>query len=432
MRLILTGTRWPGDDIAIEDGRIAARGEVRAREGDRIIHCEGDIITPGLVNTHHHLYQWMTRGRATGCDLFGWLKVLYPIWARMDTADIRAAALTGLGELALSGATTVADHHYIVPRGDDSVFYAIADAAREVGVRLVLSRGSMDLGESNGGLPPDDIVEDTEAVLASTESVASNLHDGDMTTVVVAPCSPFSVTPELMETSAVLARTLGLRLHTHLAETVSEERDCQARYGRRPLEVMEELGWVGQDVWFAHGIHFNPAEIQRLGTAGVGVAHCPSSNGRLASGFCPVVDLRSAGVPVGLGVDGAASNESGALFPEIRQAVYLARLREGRPDALSPEEGLEMATVGGAKCIGRPELGTLEVGSPADIAVWPGGDLEDVEDALAGLVLGPDRRVRHLFVGGRMVVEDGMPVGFNLDASHRELARRAKRLFASD
>ncbi len=429
MRLILTGARWPADDIVIEDGRIASTGEVNIHEGDRIIRCDGDIITPGLVNTHHHLYQWMTRGRATGCDLFGWLQALYPVWARMDAEDVRAAALTGLGELAVSGATTVADHHYIVPRGDDSVFYAIADAAREVGVRLVLSRGSMDLGESNGGLPPDDVVEDTETVLVSTESVASDLHDGDMTTVVVAPCSPFSVTPALMEQSAVLARTLGLRLHTHLAETVAEERDCQARYGRRPLEMMEELGWVGQDVWYAHGIHFNPVEIQRLGTAGVGVAHCPSSNGRLASGLCPVVDLRNAGVSVGLGVDGAASNESGVLFPEIRQAVYLARLREGRPDALSPEEGLEIATSGGAKCIGRPELGTLEVGSPADIAVWPGGDLEDVEDALAGLVLGPDRRVRHLFVGGRMVVEDGIPVGVDLQASHRELARRAKRLF---
>lgn len=414
----------------MEDGVITEVGSVAASSGDEVIACDGGIVTAGLINTHHHLYQWLTRGRAINCDLFTWLQELYPVWARIGVEDVGVAATVGLAELALSGTTTVADHHYVVPRGDDSVFDAIAAAARDVGVRLHLSRGSMDLGQSAGGLPPDEVVERTDSILASTESVVARLHDGDMVSVVVAPCSPFSVTADLMRESAALARRLGLRLHTHLAETMAEERDCLARFGRRPLDVVDELGWLGGDVWYAHGVHFNESEVSRIGAAGAGVAHCPSSNARLASGFCPVRDLIDAGAPVGLGVDGVASNEGGDLLPELKQALFLARLRSGQPDALTPSQALELATSGGGRCIGRPDLGRLEVGAPADIAVWPADDLADIADAVAGLVLGPSRKVRHLLVGGEAVVTDGELVGVDIRAAHGELARRARRLWA--
>ncbi|MGO8875037.1 MAG: 8-oxoguanine deaminase [Acidimicrobiales bacterium] len=427
-RLVLRGARFPGD-VAVEDGRITEIGTVARRDGDEELHCEGDVITAGLVNTHHHLYQWMTRGRATGCDLFSWLQELYPVWNQLSVEDVAAAATVGLGELARSGATTVADHHYVVPRGDDTVFDAIASAARTVGVRLHLSRGSMDLGESAGGLPPDDIVEDVEAILSSTEAVAARLHDGSRVSVVVAPCSPFSTSGRLMTESAELARRLGLRLHTHLAETVDEERDCLARFDCRPLEYVERLGWVGPDVWFAHAIHLDSDEVIRVGAAGTGVAHCPSSNGRLGSGICPVRQLVAAGAPVGLGVDGAASNEAGVLQAELRQALYFARLRDGQASALSPAEALELGTSGGARCLGRPDLGRLQPGAAADIAIWPGDDLGDMADAIAGLVLGPDRRVRHLLVGGQPVVTDGELVGLDLRLARAELARRARRLW---
>ena len=427
-RRVLRGARWPGE-IAVEGGRITEIGSVVARPGDEVIACDGGIVTAGLVNTHHHLFQWLTRGRATTCDLFGWLQELYPIWARISIEAVSAAATVGLAELALSGATTVADHHYVVPHGDDAVFDAIAEAGRKVGVRLHLSRGSMDLGESAGGLPPDEVVERTEAILSSTEAVAARLHDGDRISVVVAPCSPFTVTSELMVESAALARRLGLRLHTHLAETIEEERDCLARLGRRPVDFVEELGWLEGDVWFAHAVHLDASEVARFGRAGAGVAHCPSSNARLAAGLCPVRDLVDAGAPVGLGVDGAASNEGGTLQPELKQALYLARLRAGRPDAMSPAQVLELGTSGGAECLGRPDLGRLMVGSPADIAVWPAHDIDDIADPIAGLVLGPARGVRHVLVGGDEVVVDGALTGVDLRAAHVELARHARTLW---
>jgi len=427
-RTVLRGARNPGD-IAIEDGRIAAIGVVEARPGDRIVDCPGDLVTAGFANCHHHLYQWMTRGRATACDLFTWLRTLYPVWGELTVEDVAASALVGLGELALSGATLVSDHHYVVPRGDDSVFDAIAAAAKTVGVRLELCRGSMDLGESRGGLPPDTIVEEIDAILASTKAVAQRLNDGDRVRVAVAPCSPFSVSIELMRSSAELARSLGLRLHTHLAETRDEERDCLARFGRRPLELMDDLGWVGEDVWFAHGIHLSSDEIVRLGSASSGVAHCPSSNARLASGICPVRELVDAGVSVGLGVDGPASNEAGVMLPELRQAVYFARQRSGVPDALVPAEALELATSSGAACLGRPHLGRLEVGAPADVAVWPMADVADFPEPVDALVFGPDRRVRHLFVAGEPVVESGRLVRVDLEVAHRELSKRSQRLW---
>lgn len=427
-RLVLRGARAPGD-VAVVDGRIADVGDIAPRERDTVLVCDGDIITPGLVNTHHHLYQWMTRGRAMDNALFGWLTTLYPVWARMTVDDVRTAALVGLAELARSGCTTAADHHYVVPHGDDRVFDALADAARQVGIRIHLARGSMDLGESDGGLPPDDLVEDVDAILASTQAVVDRLHDGERVTVTVAPCSPFSVSTELMRRSAELARSLGLRLHTHLAETVDEEQDSLARFGVRPVELLEDLGWIADDVWVAHGIHFDDAEITRLGAAGTGVAHCPSSNGRLAAGICRVTDLRAAGAPVGLGVDGVASNEVGALFPELRQALYHARLRAGDAAAFSPADAWELATAGGATCLGRDDIGRLEPGCRADLVVWPGDDLGDLPDPLAGMVLGPDRRARHVFVDGEPVVRDGELLGVDLAAAHRALASSARRLW---
>lgn len=426
-RTVLRGARWPGD-VAFAGDRIVAVGEIAALDGDRVVRCDETIITPGLINTHHHLYQWLTRGYAVGSDLFGWLTTLYPVWKHITADDVRSAALVGLSELLRSGCTTAADHHYLVPSSDDSVFDALADAARTLGIRLHLARGSMDLGESDGGLPPDNVVEDIDTILASTQDVAARLHDGEQIVVTVAPCSPFSVTLELLRRSAELARDLGLRLHTHLAETVDEERDALDRYGRRPVDVLDDLGWIADDVWVAHGIHFNDAEIARLGAARTGVGHCPSSNGRLGAGACRVIDLRAAGSPVGLGVDGVASNEVGGLFPELRQALYTARLRGSRPDSFLPADALDLATVGGAACLGREDIGRLEPGLRADIAVWPADDLADIADPIAGLVLGPDRHARNVFVGGRQVVADGQVLGADLRGARRDLAARAQRL----
>lgn len=427
-RTVLRGARWPGD-VAMAGGRIVAVGEVAPEPGDDVVDVGGAIVTAGFVNTHHHLFQWMTRGRAVGCDLFGWLTELYPVWGRLSVEDVRAAALVGLAQLALTGCTTAADHHYLVPHGDDSVFDAVADAARQVGVRLHLSRGSMDLGQSKGGLPPDHVVEDIDAIVASTGAVVDRLHDGEMVTVVVAPCSPFSVTPDLMKVSAELARERGLRLHTHLAETLAEQGFCLERFGRRPVDLLDEWGWIADDVWVAHGIHFDDDEVKRLGGAGTGVGHCPSSNARLAAGLCRVTDLRAAGSPVGLGVDGAASNEVGGLFPELRQSLYTARQRTLRADGFMPADALALATEGGAACVGRDDIGRLAAGVRADVAVWPADDVADVPDPVDALVLGPDRRVRHLYVGGTPVVRDGVLTGVDADAARRDLAERSRRLW---
>jgi cytosine/adenosine deaminase-related metal-dependent hydrolase len=429
-RLVLRGARVPGD-VAITGGRIEGVGRVVPEPGDDVVDCAGAIVLPGLGNAHHHLFQWMTRGRAIGCDLFGWLTTLYPVWGRLDPEDVHAAARVGIGELAASGCTSVFDHHYLVPRGDDSVFDAIVEAARAVGVRLFLSRGSMDLSEKDGGLPPDHVVEAVDEILASTVSVIERHHDGAMVTIVVAPCSPFTASPELMLRSAELARARGLRLHTHLAETLDEQADCMARFGRRPAELLDEWGWIASDVWVAHGIHFDDTEVARLGAAGTGVAHCPSSNARLGAGLCRVTDLVRAGSPVGLGVDGAASNEAGRLFGEMRQALYTARLRARRADALLPDDAVALATEGSARCLGRVDLGRLTPGATADLAVFACDDLADVEDVVAGLVLGPDRLATHVLVDGRFVVRDGEVLGIDLAAAHRELGVRAARLWSA-
>jgi 8-oxoguanine deaminase len=427
-RTVLRGARWPGD-VAIGDGLITSVGHVAPQDGDTVLSCDGDIVTAGLVNTHHHFYQWLTRGWASDCSLFGWLTTLYPVWAKLTPEDVEAAATVALAELALTGCTTAADHHYVVPGGDDAVFDAIARAGRTIGVRVHLARGSMDLGESRGGLPPDSVVEDLDDILASTEAVHARLHDGERIVVTVAPCSPFSVTPELMKESAALARRLGLRLHTHLAETLDEERASLARFGRRPLAVLDDLGWIADDVWVAHGIHFDDREVARLGATGTGVAHCPSSNCRLGSGICRTTDLIAAGAPVGLGVDGVASNEIGGLLPELRMATFLARQRNQDPTAFGPADALRLATEGGARCLGRDDVGRLEPGARADVVVWPGDDLQDVLDPLAGLVLGPERRARHVLVDGEPVVTDGALAGADLHALRADLTQRARRLW---
>ncbi len=428
MRTVLRGARAPGD-VAIEHGKIVAVGEVAPLADDVVVDCRDCVVTAGLVNTHHHLYQWMTRARAIGCDLFGWLTELYPVWGRLDVEDVHAAALVGLAELAATGCTTASDHHYLVPRGDDAVFDAIVAAARTVGIRLHLSRGSMDLSEKDGGLPPDHVVESLEAIMTSTERVIADHHDGEMISVVIAPCSPFSVSRDLMIESAALARRHGLRLHTHLAETIEEEHHCLERFGRRPVEMLDEWGWIAPDVWVAHGIHFDDSEVARMGAQRCGVAHCPSSNARLGAGLCRVVDLVAAGAPVGLGVDGVASNEVGGLFPELRQSLYTARQRARDARVFDPAHALARGTEGGAACLGRDDIGRIDVGLRADLAVWDIGDLSDISDPLAGLVLGPDRRVRDLFVEGRRVVEDHRVIGLDAVAARRDLARRATRLW---
>ena len=368
-RTVLRGARWPGD-VAWSDGRITAVGSVPAEDGDEVVRVDGDIVTAGLVNTHHHFYQWMTRGWAFDCTLFDWLITLYPVWAQLSPEDVEAASAVALGELALSGCTTAADHHYVVPGGDDSVFDAIARSARRIGIRAHIARGSMDLGRSKGGLPPDSVVEELDAILSSTQAVYDRLHDGERITITVAPCSPFSVTTELMSESAALARQLGVRLHTHLAETLDEEESCLARFGKRPLEVLDDIGWIASDVWVAHGIHFNDAEVSRLAETGTGIAHCPSSNCRLGSGIARVVDLTAAGAPVGLGVDGVASNEIGTLFPEMRMALFLARQR----DLAAPRSHPPTLSFSRPKAVPGASAVTMSAGSSRDCerTLWCG------------------------------------------------------------
>jgi len=415
-----SGTEHESGWIQVEDGRVTAvgGGEPPGPGED----LRGAVVTPGLVNTHHHLYQTLTRARAQESNLFGWLKALYPIWARLDEGAEHVAARTGLAELALSGCTTVFDHHYVFPRGAGDLIEAEMKAARELGVRLVPSRGSMDLGESDGGLPPDSLVEDADTVLAETDRLASR-YPG----LVVAPCSPFSVTGELMRESAELARKLGLTLHTHLAETVEEEEYCRELYGYTPVEYLGRLGWLDDDVWCAHCVHLSDADIARFGETGTGVAHCPSSNLRLGAGVAPVRQLLDASVRVGLGVDGTASNERGDLFLEVKQALLVARGRGG-PEALTAREALRLGTRGSASVLKRDDLGSLEAGKSADLAVWglDGLELAGADDPVAGLVFSAPHRVDRLVVAGEEVVRDGRLVR----ADEEEIAKEHRRVAA--
>ncbi|HEX2111111.1 MAG TPA: 8-oxoguanine deaminase [Gaiellaceae bacterium] len=416
--------------ILVADGFVTEVGAGPRPQSDETIDLGGALVTPGLVNTHHHLYQALTRTRAQEADLFTWLKTLYPVWARIDAEAEYAAARTGLAELALSGCTTVFDHHYVFPPGRAGLVEAEIQAARELGVRIVASRGSMDLGESRGGLPPDSIVEDGDAVLADTEGLAV-LHEegrGAWAQIAVAPCSPFSATKRLMVESAELARRLGLRLHTHLAETVEEEEYCQGIFGCRPLEYLEQVGWTAHDVWCAHCVHLSNEDLAAFAARRMGVAHCPTSNLRLGAGIAPVREMLDAGVPVGLGVDGSASNERGDLFLEVKQALLVARGRGGA-DALTARDALRLGTRGGADVLARDDIGSLEPGKCADLAVWRTDRLEfgGADDAVAALVLAGPHRVDRLYVGGEEVVRDGRLVRADEEAIAREHRAQARR-----
>ena len=411
------GTEWERGWIAVRGSRIvslgegAAPSEVRDAAATRI-DATGTLVTPGLINTHHHLYQWLTRGWAQDAILCDWLVALYPTWSRI-TADTAGAASAGaMAVLARSGCSTVGDHHYIFPRGSGDIVGAIAHEASTLGLRLHATRGSMDLGESAGGLPPDFAVETTADALAASAEAVTRYHDASfdsMTRVAIAPCSPFSVTGDLLREGAVLARDLDVRLHTHGAETVEEEAFCRSRFGMSPTDYLESLGWLGPDVWMAHCVHLSDDDVARFAATGTGVAHCPSSNARLAAGIAPVRALIDAGAPVGLGVDGAASNEHGRLGSEIRQAALMARLRDGA-GAMPVRDALRLATMGGARVLGREaEIGSLEAGKLADIALWELGEVEHagIADPVAALGLGSLPPVRRLLVQGRDVVVDG-------------------------
>jgi 8-oxoguanine deaminase len=416
-----------GDWLLIDDGVVKDVGTGGRPDAEQTVDLGGAVVTPGLVNTHHHLWQNLTRARAQNENLFGWLKALYPIWARIDEEAEYAAARCGLAELALSGCTTVFDHHYLFPPGRTGLLEAEIRAARELGVRIVASRGSMDLGESDGGLPPDDVVEDRDDILAATASAAA-LADGELVEIAVAPCSPFSVTGELMRESAELARRLGLRLHTHLAETVEEDEYALEKFGCSPVEYIEQFGWLAEDVWCAHCVHLSPDDVTAFSLSRVGVAHCPTSNMRLGAGIAPVRDLLDEGVRVGLGVDGSASNERGDLFLEVKQALLVARVRGG-PGAMTVRDALRLGTRGGAEVLGRNDIGALAPGKRADFAVWrtDGLELGGADDPVAGLVFAGPHRVDRLYVAGREVVRDGHLVTADEEEIAREHRRQAER-----
>jgi cytosine/adenosine deaminase-related metal-dependent hydrolase len=422
------GTEHPRGFVRIEDGVVTEIGEGDAPPGAEDLG--GAVITPGLVNAHHHLYQTLTRARAQQADLFTWLKTLYPTWARIDEEMEYAAARCGLAELALSGCSTVFDHHYFFPRGVSGLVEAEIRAAQELGVRIVASRGSMDLGESDGGLPPDSLVEDIDTILADTERL-HGLADGALVQIAVAPCSPFSVTTRLMEESAALARRLGLQLHTHLAETVEEDAYCRELYDCTPVEYLERVGWLAEDVWCAHCVHLSDADVRTFARTGVGVAHCPTSNLRLGAGVAPVRPMLDAGVRVGLGVDGTASNERGDLFLEVKNALLCARGRGGG-EALTTRDALRLGTRGGAAALRREDIGQLAPGKRADLAVWRTDGLEfgGADDLVANLVLSGPHRVDRLVVAGRDVVRGRALV----NASEQEIAlehrKQAARLWA--
>jgi cytosine/adenosine deaminase-related metal-dependent hydrolase len=417
----MDGTRREiaGGDVLVRGGVIAAVGQ-GLRSTGRVVDAAGCVVTPGLVNTHHHLYQSLTRAVPGGQDalLFGWLKTLYPIWARFGPEEIFVSAQTGLAELALSGCSLTSDHLYLYPGGarlDDTIA-----AAREVGLRFHPTRGAMSIGESAGGLPPDTLVEREKDILEDCIRVVDAFHDaadGAMCRVGIAPCSPFSVSSDLMRESALLARDKGVMLHTHLAENDEDVAYSLATFGCRPGQYAEDLGWTGPDVWHAHCVKLNSSEIASFAQSVTGIAHCPCSNCRLGSGIAPIRAMRDAGVRVGLGVDGSASNDTGNLIAEARQAMLLQRVAGGA-DAMSARDALDMATRGGAQVLGRSDCGVLAPGKRADIAVW---DMRGIAaagawDVVAALVMCGPTRVRDLFVEGRAVVAGGDMVTIDLAA----------------
>jgi len=429
------GTEVRDGSVLIEDGVISWVGTgVPPRPSDaRVVDGRGLVATPGLINTHHHLYQSLTRVRAQDQGLFGWLRQLYPVWAGLDLEWMRAASAVGLAELALSGCSTTTDHHYVFPTGVTGILEAEVDVAAQIGLRFHPCRGSMDLSAAQGGLPPDGLVEDIDSILAQTDEAVTRLHDprpGAMLRVAVAPCSPFSVTPRLMRESAALARRRGVRLHTHIAETVDEEAYCQSKFGRRPLELLDDLQWLGADVWLAHCVHLNGDDVRRIARTRTAVAWCPTSNLRLGSGIAPAREMLDAGVSVGLAVDGSASNDAGQMQGEVRQAMLVARAR-GDARAMSAREALRVATRGGARCLGRDDIGALEPGRRGDVALFALEGLALVgadADPAAALVYCAPQRVRHLFVDGRAVVQDGHLVHVDEEAIAREGHRVGRRI----
>jgi len=426
----------PDGGLFVRDNQIVQVGPTAGLPptADTVIDARGMIVLPGLINTHHHLYQTLTRCIAQDSVLFDWLVTLYPIWARLTPEAVYVSAMVGLAELMLSGCTTSSDHLYIYPNGC-RIEHEI-EAAVELGIRFVATRGSMSLGRSRGGLPPDSCVEDEDFILKDSQRAIEQYHQRErfaMVQVALAPCSPFSVTADLMRASAALARAYGVRLHTHLAETLDEERFCLEKFGARPVAYVESLGWTGADVWHAHCVCLNAAEIALFARTGSGVAHCPSSNMRLASGIAPIRPLRDAGVKVGLGVDGSASNDAGHLLAEARQAMLLQRVRDPNPAALGAEEALEIATLGGAAVLGRDDIGALAPGMAADFI---GYRLERLDfagaqhDPLAALVFCTPPKVDLSVINGKVRVKDGEIVGLDLGRlirRHNAISRQMLR-----
>lgn len=415
------------------------------KTADEVLDLKGHVVLPGLVNTHHHFYQTLTRAvpAAQDANLFNWLKTLYPIWARLTPEDIFISTQTALAELALSGCTTASDHLYLFPNGsklDDEIV-----AASEIGVRLQASRGSMSLGESKGGLPPDSVVDSEDNILKDSQRLIEKYHDaktGAMTQIVLAPCSPFSVTSDLMKQSAKLAREYGVHLHTHLAETEDEEKFCMQMFGHRPVGYMQEVGWVGDDVWFAHAVWVNDEEIQVFAKHNCGVAHCPTSNMRLASGIAPVKEYRAAGVNVGLGVDGSASNDGSHLLAEVRNAMLVSRVKEGltgyslsndpNRKLMTAREALHLGTRGGAAVLGRRDIGSLEAGKCADFFAVNLNRLgyAGMHDPVAAIVFGQSMNVDYTVVNGKFVVKEGQLVTVDSRKLIEKHTKAAKRLLA--
>ena len=420
--------------LVVEGTRIAelvARGATPER-----IHATFDasrhVVLPGLVNTHHHFYQTLTRAHPSAINkpLFAWLTSLYPIWARLKPRQLRLATRLALTELMLSGCTTAADHHYLYPAGLENAVDIEVEEARALGMRMTVSRGSMNLSEKDGGLPPDSVVQDEETILTDSERVLKLFHDpkqGAQIRIALAPCSPFSISKDLMSESARLAERYDCQLHTHLCETEDEERFCLKMYGLRPVDLLEETGWMSSRAWLAHGIHFNADEIARLGKAGVGVSHCAASNMVLASGICPTCELEAAGSAVGLGVDGSASNDSSNMMEALRHALMIGRLRYAT-GKVTHRDVLRWGTQGSARCLGRSDIGRIEVGYEADLALFKLDEprFSGAHDSLAALVLCGAHRANRVMIAGEWRVVDGEPVGLDLDQLIAEHARAAK------
>ncbi|MEK1942431.1 MAG: 8-oxoguanine deaminase [Pseudomonas sp.] len=421
--------------LVVENGVISellSAGQQPSRPCDSTFDAREHVLLPGLVNTHHHFYQTLTRawGPVVNQPLFPWLKTLYPVWARLTPEKLALATKVALAELLLSGCSTAADHHYLFPGGLENAIDVQVEVVRELGMRAMLTRGSMSLGEADGGLPPQQTVQQGEVILADSQRLIERYHergDGAQIQIALAPCSPFSVTQEIMRQSAELAERLDVRLHTHLAETLDEEDFCLQRFGLRTVDYLDSVGWLSSRTWLAHGIHFNPDEIARLGAAGTGICHCPSSNMRLASGICPTLDLEAAGAPIGIGVDGSASNDGSNMILEARQALYIQRLRYGA-EKITPELALGWASKGSATLLGRSDIGELAVGKQADLAFFKQDELRfsgSHEPVSALLLCGADRADR-MMIGGEWRVVDGQIEGLDvaqLIADHRQAAK---------